>query len=66
MIEAIMQISIYLMAVLAPVLLPGIIHVFHVVRDRQETYRQARAVRQPRAAASRTTAIPGFAVPAAA
>ncbi len=61
MYEAIMQITIYLTAVLFPILLPGIIHVFHVVRDRQQTPRQVRPMRLPQARAFR-----GLAVPAAA
>jgi hypothetical protein len=67
MYAAIMQITIYLMAVLAPVLLPAIVHAVHVVRDRQgETYRKLRAVRLPQARASRAPAFGALAVPAAA
>jgi hypothetical protein len=66
MYAAIMQITIYLMAVLAPVLLPAIVHAVHVVRDRKETFGKLRAVRLPQATASRAPAFGRLAVPAAA
>ena len=66
MYAAIMQITIYLMAVLAPVLLPAIVHAVHVVRDRKETFGKLRAVRLPQATASRAPAFGGLALPAAA
>lgn len=61
MYEAIMQITIYLLGVLAPILVPAITHAVHVVRDRQQASRQTRAVGLPQA-----TAFHGLAVPAAA
>jgi hypothetical protein len=61
MFAAITQIAIYLSLVLAPVLIPAAFHIFYVVRQRQQTYTQVRAVRLPRAAAYRRLAVPAAA-----
>jgi hypothetical protein len=59
MYAAIMQITIYLSMVLAPVLIPGAIHVFYVIRDRRQAYVQSRTVRAPRVAVP--AAVPAMA-----
>ena len=61
MFEAILQITIYLVMVLAPVLVPAAIHAVYVVRERLHTYPQGRAARLPRATAFRRLAVPAAA-----
>jgi hypothetical protein len=60
MFEAIMQIGIYLTMILTPVLIPGLNHAVHVVRQRQ-TRTKVRAVRLPQVTAPRRLSVPAAA-----
>ena len=61
MFESMLAITIYLLTILTPVLIPAIIHAVHAVRDRRQTYQPGRAARYPRPTASRRLAVPAMA-----
>jgi hypothetical protein len=60
MFESMLVITAYMLAVLAPVLIPAIIHAAHVVTGQQRTSTQERVA----ANFPRRTAFPRLAVPA--
>ena len=51
----------YLVIVLAPVIIPAIIHAVHAVRDRRQSYQPGLAARYPRPTVSRRLAVPAMA-----
>lgn len=61
MFESMLTIVIYLLAVLSPALIPAIIHVVHVVRDRRPTYQQGGPARHPLPTASWHLTVPATA-----
>ena len=54
-------ITIYLLTVLTPVLIPATIHAVHAVRDWRPTFQPRLAARTPRLAVSPRRAVPAMA-----